>query len=126
MLIRDYVDAFIPHTIELNCAYCHKDFSWFCSDINENSSYNRPKYCSTTHKTSAKRRRNNNKLKGIRKSVTIKCPTPEKRNYGSRDEALKIIDNFHYGDDHIRPYLCVCGVYHNGHSLKGSKKSVVA
>lgn len=124
MLIRDYVDAFIPHRIELNCAYCYKSFLWFCSDMNENSAYNRPKYCSDNHRKKAKARRAKARTRSEGRGVV--CPHPAKRKFASNEEALMVLTSNHYGDDQIAPYLCKCGFFHNGHSRKKNRQMAVA
>lgn len=83
--------------------------------------YNRPAYCSDTHRKKASARRAR-----MRKKNAVECPHPGKRKFVSNEDALSFVDTLHYGDDRIRPYLCKCGFFHNGHSGKNSTTKQMA
>lgn len=52
----------------------------------------------------------------------LECPTPQKRGYGAKKWAklaIKSTRGLRNRDD-VKPYLCSCGLWHNGHQ-PGSK-----
>jgi transcription elongation factor Elf1 len=51
----------------------------------------------------------------IVKEVEVKCPTPTKNNFITKDAAWQFIGHNHKGDYLIRPYVCKCGKIHIGH-----------
>ena len=104
---------FVSYGMNLVCSFCRREFYWVCNDAHSNSIYNRPSYCSNRHREEARllRRR-------VEQSGGDVCPFPGKKSFVERDDALAVIVANHYGDDGLFPYLCVCGLWHNGHRIK--------